>query len=92
MQDQDPRSGRVVQLRPRGLDLLQLPERLAAEVLNGELVVGFVGVYTELPVEGPPSEMLGVAEAKEPVDEPQVEIGCFIRELLLIVSQCLLNS
>ena len=38
MQDQAPRSRRVVQLRPGQLDLLQLPENLTTEVLDGALM------------------------------------------------------
>ena len=40
IEGQDARSRRVVQLRPRDLDLLQLAENLAAEVLDGFFIVG----------------------------------------------------
>ena len=44
MQDQEARSRRVDQAWPSQLDLLQLAEHLTAEVLNGNLVAGFVRV------------------------------------------------
>ena len=74
MQDQDARSGRVVQARPSRLDLLQLAEGLTAEVLNGALVAGLVRVQAELAVDLPPSDPLWGADREGAVDQPQVEV------------------
>ena len=62
MQDQDTRSRGVVQARPGQLDLLQLAQHLAAEVLDGAVVAGFGRVCAELAVQLLPREPLRSTE------------------------------
>ena len=73
-QDQDPRSGRVVQLRPGQLDLLQLAEHLCAEVVNGALVAGVVRVRSELAIQLLPGEPLWSTKREGAVHQPQVQV------------------
>ena len=74
IEDQDARSRRVVQLRPRDLDLLQLAENLAAEVLDGFFIVGAGRVCAELLVHPTPGEPLRGCQSKDSIGEPQVNI------------------
>ena len=74
MQNQYALCCRVAQLRPCDLDLLQLAQHIAAEVLDGVLIVCLEGVQTKLAVEVLPGEVQRSAEREHAVGEPQVEI------------------
>ena len=64
MQDQNARSGRVVQAGPRDLDLLQLAQAVLAEIIDCNPVVRLGRMHSELAVQLPPSEPLWRAKVR----------------------------
>ena len=73
-EDQYALARRVVQALPGGLDLDQLPQAVLAKVTDGELVVCFGRVRSELAVEARPGEPHRTLQREGAVGDPEVEI------------------
>ena len=64
----------VLKARPGYVDLLQLPETVLPEVLNGALVFPIGRVRAELPVEHRPRQPHRSIQAERAVDQPHVQV------------------
>ena len=80
-EDQHPFGCRAVQIRPGHLDLVQLPQAIRAEVVNGAIIARLSRSPPELTVEARPREPERTFQREGPVGKPQVQIQAQRRAL-----------
>ena len=73
---------RVVQLRPSGLNFLQLTQTVRAKGVNIALIAHLSRINTELVVEACPGEPQRTPQREGPKRQPQVEINTQRRALM----------